>query len=255
MSTRHDDLGVGDVAPRTQQLCVAHQQLRVERVAGAEEQVAADHPLAGHDVRLVARALEPVVVAEDRFAHDLHPPDDPPGIGFEQPVGVEHAPLAGRVAHGTEQHAVHQARHGPAAGFGTDAVVEPLVALGGPGYQRIRFVRRAARLPLRGGNRTGCKTERRDCEQSGSEYADPNGHVSKLTYSSSKKYVRRRIRPTLRTLRTGEGGRRGHGAARGTVPSERRCERPGRKRSVPVAKSFRSLSGDSVPDSGVRFRV
>ena len=58
---------VGDVAARTQQLLVAHDELRVEGIARAEEQVAADDPLAGQHVGVVAGAFEPVAV----FVEDL----------------------------------------------------------------------------------------------------------------------------------------------------------------------------------------
>ena len=63
----YGDVHVGDVAARAQQLLVAHDELRVEGIARAEEQVAADDPLAGQHVGVVAGAFEPVAV----FVEDL----------------------------------------------------------------------------------------------------------------------------------------------------------------------------------------
>ena len=57
---QHRDVDVGDVAARADQLFVAHDQFRIERVARFEKQVAADDTFAGEAVGLVGGAFEPV---------------------------------------------------------------------------------------------------------------------------------------------------------------------------------------------------
>ena len=134
--------GVGDVGARAEQLFVAHQNLRVYLVARTEQEVAADHAVAREHVDVVARAFEPVAVGrEDLFACNGDFADGLACIGLEEAVFVEHAPVVRRVEYGAdEKHLVEQARHGPAARFGGDAVVETPVALGPLEDGRVRRV-------------------------------------------------------------------------------------------------------------------
>ena len=64
---QHGYVHVGDVAARAQQLFVPHDELRIESVARAEEQVAPDHPVARQVVEFVARAFQPVAAVVEHL--------------------------------------------------------------------------------------------------------------------------------------------------------------------------------------------
>ena len=126
----HRDVDVRDVVARADQLLVAHDELRVELVARAEQQVAPDDAVAGEHVGFVGHAFEPVAAGvENLLAFDGDVADGFPGVGFQQAALVGDAAAHRGVEHGFyEEHSVKHARHGAPAGFRLDAVVEALVA-------------------------------------------------------------------------------------------------------------------------------
>ena len=126
----HRDVDVRDVVARADQLFVAHDELRVEFVSGAEQQVAPDDAVAGEHVGLVGRTFEPVAAGiENLLAFDGDVADCFSGVGFQQAAFIGHAAAHRGVEYGFyEEHPVKHARHGAPAGFRLDAVVETLVA-------------------------------------------------------------------------------------------------------------------------------
>ena len=216
---------IRDIGARTEQLEVAHQQLRSDRIPGFEEQVAPQHPLARHHVQFVARAFEPVAVGgEHRILRDDHLADPPAGVTFELPALVQHPSVGCRIEYGVdEEHPVEQTRYGTARRLRTDTVVETLVALfgltaqaviapqripafeidavaGQAQFQVLRFqadrigTHSVAEVDTR--RRLPRRNERRQQRQQQQPYATPGKHTSKDNdFSRRKSIVRYLFRP------------------------------------------------------------
>ena len=177
----HRDVDVRDVVARADQLLVAHDELRVELVARAEQQVAPDDAVAGEHVGFVGHAFEPVAAGvENLLAFDGDVADGFPGVGFQQAALVGDAAAHRGVEHGFyEEHPVKHARHGAPAGFRLDAVVEALVARRCIG---IRHAGTVGREPVGGVRAGSCGTDREDrCRpnQDQGKYAEPGEHCVK----------------------------------------------------------------------------
>jgi len=188
---QHGYVHVGDVAARAQQLFVPHDELRIESVARAEEQVAPDHPVARQVVEFVARAFQPVAaVVEHLPPFDGDVADRLACVGGQQQALVGDAAVRGGVQHGPhEKHLVEQVRHAAAFGFRTDAVVETGVARGGPGIGDAgavgrEAVRRVGAYRVRdgpfrrahAGTRDAGERGGRRCREQQENYAEPDVH-------------------------------------------------------------------------------
>ena len=159
----------------------SHDELRVELVARAEQQVAPDDAVAGEHVGFVGHAFEPVAAGvENLLAFDGDVADGFPGVGFQQAALVGDAAAHRGVEHGFyEEHPVKHARHGAPAGFRLDAVVEALVARRCVG---IRHAGAVGREPVGGVRAGSCGTDREDrCRpnQDQGKYAEPGEHCVK----------------------------------------------------------------------------
>ena len=177
----HGDVDLGDVRARAQQLLVAHDELRVEAVAGAEEQVAADDPLTGEEVEAVARAFEPVAAGgEDLFALDDDVADGLACVAGELAAFVADALVPGGVGFGVcREPAVEHARHGVAVALGAETVVEAAVALFADARDAVVGIANPkARIGTR---RRGPAEEENRAEQQ-QPYALRDGHGSLITY-------------------------------------------------------------------------
>ena len=188
----HRDVDVRDVVARADQLFVAHDELRVEFVSGAEQQVAPDDAVAGEHVGLVGRAFEPVAAGiENLLAFDGDVADCFSGVGFQQAAFIGHAAAHRGVEHGFyEEHPVKHARHGAPAGFRLDAVVETLVARRCVG---IRHAGAVGREPVGGVHGRPRGTDRKDrcrSDQDQGKYAEPGEHCVK-----DNGFFRQKVRP------------------------------------------------------------
>ncbi len=187
---QHRDVDIGNVAARADQLFVAHDQLRIERVARFEKQVAADDALAGEAVGLVGGAFEPVAPGvEDLPAVDGDFTDGFPGVGLQQAAFVGHPAAHGGIEDGFhEKHLVEHARHGAAVGFRLDAVVEPLVAGRGVGIRHPGAVGGETVGHMRTGACDAGERGGRRRSQGQYQYAEPGIHSVKITFFSGIKY-------------------------------------------------------------------
>ena len=146
-----------------------------------QKQIAADDPFAGKAVRPVGGTLEPVADGvEYRQLVDADRADGFAGETREPVVLVEDLSVGGRIEYGTcEKDFVEHARDGPAVGFGTDAVVEPVVALLAGGIFEMHAVARELLRTLHAGARRVCENTRMEGQRKQDGYANPKIHLVK----------------------------------------------------------------------------